>query len=320
MGTYIIGDIIRRTRESLGISSKELCEGICAIETLYRIENGERIPSRANFQALMERMGKPGEKYLPFVHSDEVDLIVKEKALSLLLLSRKFEEAENQLLYLKYKLNMEDNVNKQLMQRLQAIVDYETGKINEKEKRKILIDALLCTIPSYEEGTIPRGLFTRTEIKLLCNIAVSYAQEKNFDTALSMFMQIEKYFDTTSIDMEERGVSETLALSNYAQCLGEAGNIEEAIQKGKKAINISVQMRKCGILPNLLYNLACESMKLNIENKVYKKCFMQAYYVAELTDNTASLNRIKERMSGMSISRYHSYNATPNDLVRYRSF
>lgn len=57
MGNYLIGQVIKRTRESLGLTQQELCEGICGLETISRIETGKQIPNRANFQALMERMG-----------------------------------------------------------------------------------------------------------------------------------------------------------------------------------------------------------------------------------------------------------------------
>lgn len=296
MGVYIVGEVIRCTRESLGISCKELCDGICAIETLYRIENGQRAPNRTNFRALMERMGKSGEKYLPFIRGDELDIMEKGKELDLLLTSRKFEELNKKLVYLKYHISLEDNVNRQFILRLQALVNYEMGKINEGEKRAMLVEALLYTVPNYQDGMIPRGIFTRNEIMLLCNIAVSYAQEKNFEIALNMLRQIENYFDTKSIDMEERAISETLALSNLVQCLGQNGDIEEAIKKGKKAIELCIKTRKGGVLSNLLYNIAYGTEALHYDEKLYKKWFMQAYYVAELNDDMRSMMHIKKHM------------------------
>nr|WP_297873834.1 helix-turn-helix transcriptional regulator [uncultured Blautia sp.] len=67
MGLYYIGEVIKRTRESLGMTQEELSEGICTTETLSRIETGKRTPNRANFKALMERMGRCGEKYFPHI-------------------------------------------------------------------------------------------------------------------------------------------------------------------------------------------------------------------------------------------------------------
>ena len=299
MGVYTIGDIICRTRKSLGITRKDLCEGICTIETLYRIESGERIPNRANYQALMERMGKHGEKYIPFLHSDEIDTIIKGNELELLLLSRKYEELSNKLIYFQHKLNINDNVNRQFIKRLQALVDYETKKINETEKRTMLVDALRYTVPRYQDGIVPICLFTRNEIMLLCNIAVSYAQEKKIKIALNMLTQIEQYFDNTNIDIEERAISETLALSNYAQCLGLNGETRKAIEKGEKAAAICIKTRKCGVLPNVLYNLAYENALLQNDKVIYTTIFKQALYVAELTDNTRLVKHITDHLLNM---------------------
>lgn len=66
MGIYAVGEVIRRTRESLGMTQEELCDGICDVVTLSRIENGRNTPSRANFEALMERMGKMGRNTCRF--------------------------------------------------------------------------------------------------------------------------------------------------------------------------------------------------------------------------------------------------------------
>lgn len=299
MGTYMIGELIRRTRENFGITCKELCDGICTIETLYRIENGERIPNRANFQALMERMGKSGEKYIPFICCDDLDIMKIGKELELLLSCRKYEEANKNLLYLKHRLGLEGSINRQFMLRMQALVDYESGKINIEEKREMLVAALECTVPGYREGILPKGLFTRTEIMLFCNIAVSYAQDKNFEMALGLFEQIVDYFNHTNIDIEERSISETLALSNYAQCLGQSGYTEKAIVIGKKAIDICLMTRKSGILPGLLYNLAFENEILHKNEEEYKKQFKQAYYVAELNGNENYLKHIEKHIENM---------------------
>lgn len=74
MGVYLVGQVIKRTRESLGMTQEELSDGICSVETLSRIENGKRAPNRANFEALMERMGKCGKKYIPNVHHRNMEV------------------------------------------------------------------------------------------------------------------------------------------------------------------------------------------------------------------------------------------------------
>lgn len=60
-GVFCISDVIRIRRQMLGMSRKTLCEGICDIRTLQRLENRQRITQRVIVEALFERLGLPGE-------------------------------------------------------------------------------------------------------------------------------------------------------------------------------------------------------------------------------------------------------------------
>lgn len=42
MANYRAGDVIRMTRNAVGITQEDLSDGICSVETLSRIENGDR--------------------------------------------------------------------------------------------------------------------------------------------------------------------------------------------------------------------------------------------------------------------------------------
>ena len=43
MAVFQLGPILKARREALGLSQEDLADGICAVPTLSRIENGERI-------------------------------------------------------------------------------------------------------------------------------------------------------------------------------------------------------------------------------------------------------------------------------------
>ena len=59
MSIYKIGYIIKQRREELHYTQEELAEGICSVTTLSRIENGERLPSKDNFEMLFQRLAYP---------------------------------------------------------------------------------------------------------------------------------------------------------------------------------------------------------------------------------------------------------------------
>lgn len=46
MKTYIVGGVIKEFRIRYNISQEELCDGLCAVSTLSRIESGKQISGR----------------------------------------------------------------------------------------------------------------------------------------------------------------------------------------------------------------------------------------------------------------------------------
>lgn len=72
---------------------------------------------------------------------------------------------------------------------------------------------------------IPGEVFTRTECILFCNIAVSYMNEGNLSEALNLMRQMQKYFETTRIDEEERCISEGLHVSHQIKCRSTPGTV-----------------------------------------------------------------------------------------------
>lgn len=150
MGLYYIGEVIKRTRESLGMTQEELSEGICTTETLSRIETGKRTPNRANFKALMERMGRCGEKYFPHIRVESYKKMEQWEKILQLNQSHQFEEALMKLEDFEEHLDLEDKVNRQAVMRLKVLCRYNLGEISEKEKRVKLNEALRLTIPHWD--------------------------------------------------------------------------------------------------------------------------------------------------------------------------
>lgn len=64
MSNYRAGDIIRMTREYIGMSREELSEGICSPQTLYRLENGITRIKKDLYARLMAKMERIPEKIM----------------------------------------------------------------------------------------------------------------------------------------------------------------------------------------------------------------------------------------------------------------
>ena len=76
MSFFQLGFIIKNRREELQLSQEELADGICSVSTLSRIENGDRIPSKNNYEMLMQRLGYSAISMDYF--TDKTDFIMHE--------------------------------------------------------------------------------------------------------------------------------------------------------------------------------------------------------------------------------------------------
>lgn len=292
MGVYQVGEVIKRTRESLGITQEELSDGICSVENLSRIENGKTTPNRANFEALMEKLGKTGKKYLPFVRGKDMETHLLQDKIAHLISNDRYVDIPPILEKVEQKLDLEDKINQQYILRVKALTKYNLGEISEEEKRQMLEMALRCTIPRYENGELTSGILTRMEIFIFCNIAASYAEEGNLEKAIEILKQLEVYFQNTQIDKKERESSEVLALSNLAQCLGRAGFSEEAKKRQEKIKDICILSGHTASLMRALYSIAYNQEILKENQQDCKEKLMQAYYVARFSKSDVMVKHI----------------------------
>ena len=63
MNEFKLGTYIKKRREELNISQEELCEGLCAVSSLSRIENNQQDPSRHLTKNLLDRLGLPNDRF-----------------------------------------------------------------------------------------------------------------------------------------------------------------------------------------------------------------------------------------------------------------
>lgn len=81
MANYRAGDVIRLTRQAVGMTQEMLCENICSVETLSRIENGKHKVKRDTYRRLMERMERIPEKNYAICTGKYMELL-EEKLIS----------------------------------------------------------------------------------------------------------------------------------------------------------------------------------------------------------------------------------------------
>lgn len=294
MGIYAVGDVIRRTRESIGMTQEELCEGICETVTLSRIENGKSTPTRANFELLMERMGKDGKKYLPFIRSSDIEDHVLREEVDRELHIHDYQAAERKLKRLEENLDFEDAVNRQYVLRIQAIIESRMGKISMAKKREKLTDALKCTVPDLSKEMLVKGILTEQELLIICNIAMIYMEEKQYEQSIQILQKLKEYMENVPASYSNQ--IQRLILSNLGQALGLDGKAEEAGQIQRMAAELAKKENNAGSMVLILYDQAYDYELCGEDKEICLRYLAQAYVLAECIEYEYMIDHIRKHV------------------------
>ena len=72
MEEMLIGTYIRQKRQDRGWTQEYLCDGICSVPTLSRIETNDRTPSSSVIKALLEKLGLPAGQFFALLSKDDI--------------------------------------------------------------------------------------------------------------------------------------------------------------------------------------------------------------------------------------------------------
>ena len=294
MSIFSIGEVIRKQRNLLGISQEELANGICSVSTLSRIENGERVPNKANFDALMQRMGQSGEMYDVYIGDNDFEIHEKKFYIRQAVMCGSSENARILLEGLKAIVQNNDTLTIQFIEYMEVLI--ESAEIKTEAEIKRLETALKMTVPEYGNIKLCNCLLTFDDITIINNIANAYGNINNYRKAINLFYELKEYIDTRYINSEEIMRTYPLLLSNLSKWLGLEGRYAECIEICDLGVKLSSESGRSKLLGKLLYNKAwCIVKRGNIENEhELARTLLQAYYVVTIMNDSATAQKIKE--------------------------
>ncbi len=294
MSIFSIGEIIRKQRNLLGISQEELADGICSVPTLSRIENGERVPSKANFDALMQRMGQSGEMYDAYIGDNDLEIHEKKFYIRQAIMCGSLENAKILLEGLKKIIQNNDTLTIQFVQYMEVLT--ESVEIKNEIQIKKLENAIKICVPKYGQVRLCNCLLTFDDITIINNIANAYGNIKEYRKAINLFYELKEYIDTRYINSEEIIRTYPLLLYNLSKWLGLEGRYNECIEICDIGIKLISESGRSKFLGKLLYNKAwCMVRKGNIENEAeLAKILLQAYYTMTIMNDSATAQSIRD--------------------------
>lgn len=298
-----INEVIRRRRRMLGLTRKQLTEGICEEKALVRLENENRKTQMPIVQGLLERMNLSGELW-------QADIVTGDrKALDLLEELVKYTntfqtEKEKKILYqLERYLDTDLPLNRQFVKKHRAIIQWAEDHDNREKALAMAREALECTI-DFE--TIRKNdvlYLTNNEIQCLYNMG-TYASSDRMSQYLHIIWKIcREYEENDEVD-EHIGLYE-LIMSSVADVLGNMSLYENSDALAKKVVMWSI---KSGRLYEISRNLSCLSwnnlqrQKKNIPIKGRfdrKKDLETCLAISEFCKDSHHVESLKKRLADL---------------------
>lgn len=313
MGRYRLGDIVRMTRKSLGITQEQLCNDICSAETLSRIENGNQTPTRDTYELLMERMGRIRSRAYSVLSVSDLKVLEKMKQFEDYIKLYDFNQANLVLDEIKNIIG-NSSLDKQFLYRAESLVNYFQKRINSKEFLETFQKAIKLTIPKYGTISLSKWPISINEAKLLLNISTAHAEAEDYIKAIATMEDAYLALKESYMDDEQRAILMVTIATNLSKWYGLTNNNEKAIEIINEGISGCKKYKLGHALPYLLYGLAWNKEQL-IERGVLPsgyifEClaeFKKAYYIA----SSMQLSYIAELIAEHIRSKYKEY---PNVL------
>ena len=203
MREVYLGETIKQRRMELGLTQEELCEGICDTVTISRIENGRQTPSRNRINALLQRLGLPDDRYYALLskHEIELDSLRKELHSRTTYFRQAPDEIRNSariraletLQELEAIMDADDQITRQQILSDSVTLGNADGPYDADERLELLMEAIRLTVPRFNLKEICERYYTTDEIRIINQIAATYAMAGQRNEAINIYDQLLNY-------------------------------------------------------------------------------------------------------------------------------
>lgn len=249
METYCIGDVIRIRRQMFGMTKEELCEEICSVKTLTRIEHKKVKTQMPIVRELFERLGLCAEYIRARVITSEYSLLKLAGELVWYENNHKIAEWEKCLDELEEGLYLDIPQNKQFVAYSRCLLQLVRKDISQDEFIKKLIEII--------EYTIPMDYIMKDSVKFLSSEEYTYIRaigmraEKGMATKC---MEIIRGLCTNEEVASGHIGKHEFLMTSIISYLGNIGKYEESDMLSTNLARQSLTYRRSYVLAETMYN------------------------------------------------------------------
>ena len=117
MKNVFLGEYIKQRRLDLGLTQEQLCDGIC-----------EPTPSRNRINALLQRLGLPGDRYFALLSKNELEMEALQKEIVACNANHRVEEGFETLKKFEQIADHDDQIAQQFILRSKVLL----GRLDQR--------------------------------------------------------------------------------------------------------------------------------------------------------------------------------------------
>ena len=298
MKQIFLGEAMKNRRLELRLTQDEVCEGICEVMTLSRLEHGRQTPAHNRIKALMQRLNMPDDRYYALLSEQEMELDNTRREF----LSRlgRFERASDNQKRPLWKLaieqlrNMEslaakdDTITQQFILGNKALLGREDGPYSLVERLKMQLATLRLTLPKFDLENLGTHRYSLDETQLLNQIAGTYSASGEHSQAMRLYGHLYEYAKKSTDCLSTYARYLTLIAHNYSRELAIQKYYHRAIEIAELGKQVSVNYGYYQCLPGLLYIVGECYYRLGEVEKSKEWC-LEAHYLYKVLSDERNL-------------------------------
>ncbi|MBQ8627652.1 MAG: helix-turn-helix transcriptional regulator [Agathobacter sp.] len=260
-----IGELIKKIRVQQGVTQKQLCDGLCSIQTLSNIESAERMPDVFLVEYLLQRLGVSPDDLEIVLFDNEYCEIELRDSIEEKIEQGRVEEAEA---LLEENLKSDRGISGQYYYQIKAV--FASIQMDYEKSLKCIEKALACTHFDFSKQGKSGKLLSTREIELLCMMVEEYLFIEDKAKAKEIVDFLAMYLETHAIqDME---LVKTYPKMAYLSAYFANSNKEkvESTSRCEKAFQLLTSRASTVFLAEIMKLLIEQYRELNLVNKAIR--------------------------------------------------
>lgn len=278
---YLLTEYLISERVKNGMTQECVSDGICAVETYSRIENGIHDPNKKNRYQLIERL-EIGWCYIRSELDTEcLEAYELRRQHRIAVVEERWKDSCLILEKMESMIDMEKVTNIQYVECGKVIARNRLGDLSENEAYKELQRLLKLSNPIiYASSDIV--YYSQIELEIIGYMAQLLRIEGRCEEGIEILEIILNNSKQGKGSIEKQWFGYDFVLRMLSELYFAVGKYAESYDIEKYVFNANIQKREAGNFPTILDSMADDLEHIGVQySEKYKKLYRQTYYVSD---------------------------------------